>query len=316
MLKKIGVLFVSVVLVLNLNTGKANAEDIGETTLQTNEVKIEKKVIEEVIESGQHKGHRRQRKFIALNTGRIIYTIESSHWLDPVPQKEGTSIEHRVGLHSPTYCNWYSGGFIYLDIDNRKNILSFTEPTITTKKEKGKGIVNFDWATEEAKIKLSFICVGDDDKLLLKVTINPHQTIESLVVRLHNFPSFFTRQHKKKGARYVITPVETLEEMEKTEFVNVSIPSKFWAFYADRIFDCATNKRAAGPSAMMCLASEVEKIEIKVTDYPIITCITYPKDTTEFHLAFWEFPKTDNENALEYLKTQIEKTENLLKNVF
>ena len=261
-----------------------------------------------------HKGHAGlKRDIFILNTGKVEFMLKYVRCVDPIHQKEGTPIvwyDTGIGLQVNPGSGWISAGwycnnFINFNV-NGKSISSYNLAAVRYNKKEGRGEVDFMWDTEEAQLLVKFWVLGGDDRLFLKGILTPKVKINSLGVSLQNYPSFYGTD----GKRWVVANTTSAVPISE---LKAFLPSDYWFFYADKVYDPASNEKAQGPSAVLLLPEEPKEVTVTLNPYAVGTKIVYPPETKEFHLSFWKFGKVSNEEALKYLKNQIEETKKLLK---
>jgi len=241
---------------------------------------------------------------VTFDTGKRKITLIYRTSNDPSLLKPGQKYHSgdigmwTVGLHS----GWYGNGFIDILV-NGLSLLRDYKPEITSESKGEEAKASYTWDTPEAKIRMTFTAKSGDDKIFLRVNIEPKKGINSIETRLLCFPSSFGG---RGGSGPKIEPIDRWistykRDIQHTQKVTLQ-PDEFWILYYDKIWDRAKKEKCGGPCALLFPPNEPEKVTIDVKSYDIVTCLTYPPTTREMHYLFWPGMGISNEEALKRMK--------------
>lgn len=254
------------------------------------------------IAKGPNSGKQRAEQAFDFTFGERPYQVRYAVVADPAQPDKAFPSEGYVGMTRPCSCNWYHSGFIFVKVNG--------QDIGTTKLHKGyvaetgsRAIADIVWDAAPARVRLRFAGRPGDDKLLCEVALEPKEEIKDLQIMLRCYPSFFTSWHKRKGDRKILTPAATINQGE-----NVSHPAAehWYAVYYDTIFDVAKGE-GEGPCAMMFSPDAVKTVKFDVGGYAVTTHLICDLAARSVRLAFWEFPKVNNDEVLAAFRSQANK---------
>jgi len=206
--------------------------------------------------------------------------------------------EGYLGMPLPSSSNWYHSGFLFLVL-NGQDIGSRTPLASMRVTERGsRAIVDLVWHDPAAEVRARFLALPRRDWLACEIAIEPNEPLDSIVLRLTCFPSYFTAWNKRDGARRIRTPGPLIEQGKPA-----TLPAKdaWWAVYYDEIFDVAKGE-GEGPCAMLLLPDEAAEVSFEPGSYAVGTRIRHPASARRLRLAFWDFHGTTNAEALARLE--------------
>jgi hypothetical protein len=286
-------------------------ENLGGIEISETPVKISKQNGKHPRPSGKNKGKIIESDRIKLNAQKQSYCIVYARYSETADDGKKIIDNHcGIGLWEPTICNWSCYDFVKIII-NGKNITLENDAEMKTGNGKdGEAFVEFIWNAEEAKATMRFSMKPEDDKLFLTCFIESKTKIDSIQVLLRNYPGFYTKD-SLPGKRWAVSSSKNEEDSGgRKKFFDLDPAKDSWVFFGDKVFDVATNEKGKGPSGVMFFPKEITSAKVRLTDHLSNTLsLTYPPDTKEFHLVFWEFPGMKNKDALKYLKEESAKLE-------
>jgi len=199
-------------------------------------------------------------------------------------------------MPAPTSANWYGGGFLALTVDGKD--LGLTRPSLRVVARGDRGMIEMLFAAAPTPVRLRFLLEPGTDYIACEIAATA--PLKSLSLRLNCYPSFFTAWNKRDGWRQVVTPTMTVEQGKEQDLD----PAKdAWLLYQDTVFDAAKNpKESAGPCGALILPEQIAAMRAYVSSYPVVTTVTCKPGLTSYRLAFWDFDKQPNAQALEHLK--------------
>jgi len=245
------------------------------------------------ITAGPHAGKQRAEQHFTFTLGQSRYRIRYGVRVDPAQPERAFPSEGYLGMPSPTTCNWYHGGFLSVRINGRdiggtKLHAGYVAWT------RSRATADLVWDVAPARVRVRFVGLGGDDKLLCEIALEPKQEIQDLRVALRCYPSFFTAWHKRDGDRKITTPAATLDQGQKVE---LPAADHWFAVYYDTVFDVARGE-GAGPCAALLAPEAVRTVKFHVGSYAVGTELVCRPDARTVRLAFWDLPKTTNKAAL------------------
>ncbi len=242
---------------------------------------------------GEHEGHLIRELHSVFGFGPAAYAIAHKVCVDPAHGGKVVPLEGYIGMPRPSSCNWYHSGFIFIQINGRD--IGTTPISSMMAVESGeRAIMDMVWHDEAADVRVRFFGLPGRDWLGVEVAVDPVQTVESLVLKLRCYPSFFTSWHKRDGARRIQTPSQLVEQGAS---VDAPLPENWWAVYYDEIFDVAKGE-GEGPCAMLAVPVEGAQMRFAPGSYAVETDISFPSDTRRVRMAFWDLKGRTNEEVL------------------
>ena len=157
------------------------------------------------------------------------------------------------------------------------------------------------WEAEPGFVRVRFLALPGDDKLLCEIAVNPRGKFRSLDILLRAYPSYFTAWHRVRGRRTLVTARRRAHEGRKGP-TRVEIgPDENWLLLCDEVFDHGREK-GRGPWAVLFLPEQVEGCLVELTNYPVNVGLKAKPAVKVVRLTPWEFPQTPNDEALSRLK--------------
>jgi len=245
-----------------------------------------------------HLGHRFEEKNIAFSSGKAKYTVKYYACADEGmhPGRRFYS-EGYIGMPSPTACNWYHSGFLFVAInDGEVGIYPLMAMDVLQAKG-GQAMAQMVWDTPDANVTVIFAMKEDDDMLRCRVLWQPRngRKINSVQIKTVCYPSYFTHANRRNGDRFVTTPAqhgkqgkELALDMQKDNFL----------LYGDNVFDTGKGE-GQGPCAMAFLPGAFSKGSVSITGYPVTTILAAHPEAGKADLMFWEFKDKTNADALQ-----------------
>jgi hypothetical protein len=100
----------------------------------------------------------------------------------------------------------------------------------------------------------------------------------------------------------------------KSYNVNLDLTGENWIFYLDEIFDYEKNTLTSAPCAIVMDKNCFSKGDIHVSAYGVKTSLELPRGNEKARFALFEFHKKSNSEALEWLKINVDKIQDIIKN--
>lgn len=259
-----------------------------------------------------HEGHKFAEQTVVLDTGKVKYAIKYCSDIDPSLGKGRASpTEGYIGMPMPTSENWYHSGFLFVRL-NGVDIGSYRIKAVRVVESGERGMADFFWDADPGLVRVRFLALPGDDKLLCEIAAQPKGELRSLEILLRAYPSYFTAWHKVRGRRTLITAKRTAYEGERGP-TKVGIgPDENWLLLCDEVFDPAKG-RGRGPCAVLFLPEQIADGTVELTNYPVTVRLEARPGVRTLRLALWEFPDTPNGEALSRLKASAQKVAELLR---
>jgi hypothetical protein len=237
---------------------------------------------------------------LSLSNSLIRYGLSYHAYFDPAggsaakPTPEGY-----LGMPEPSGCNWYSGGFLYLNLNGKD--LGTVRPAVVRAVEQGeRGQVEIIWAPPEGQVRLRFLLEPKADYLACELALRPTQEIKSLNLSFRCYPSFFTTWFHRDGWRQVVGPTTVTEQDKPAQLDPVK---DNWLLYQDTVFDVAKNPTdSAGPCALLYLPEQLTSVQVAPGSYAVGTEVAVKPDVRNLRFAVWEFPQKTNAQVLAELR--------------
>ena len=242
-------------------------------------------------------------RLVRLSSGTTDYVFYCPGKVDPAA---GTWVA-QLGLCAPSKANWYSNGFLDVVV-NGKPARGF--PASIVRADGGeRGTFSFAWEHPDARVTAEFALLPDDDKLLLRTTLEPRGEIPHYEIRLLCYPGSIRggfEPDKMKRKREACTATRVLERPEREDnsgHVSAALtPDEPWVLLYDRHFDIA-QCRGEGPCAVCYDPGEVEKATVSVENYSCRAVFRYPGRLLVSHLVLWDLNGLSNRAARRYMES-------------
>ncbi len=238
-----------------------------------------------------------QHRF-TLNNGLLRYIIGyQAHWAT-----EGLAVqlspEGYLGMPGPASANWYGGGFMNILLNGKS--LGNERPAGLRLVERGeRGMVEVLWDTADAQLRVRFMLEPGSDYLGCELAVQPKTDLKRLELALNCFPSYFTSWNKRDGWRQIVGPTTTVEQGTEA---TPNPAQDYWLLYQDTVFDTATEKDSAGPCALLIVPEHVASLKVRPTSYPVSTHLVAAPGVLRWRMAFWDFHRKTNAEALQRLQ--------------
>ena len=261
-----------------------------------------------------HEGHKFAQQTVVLDTGRVRYAVKYCSDIDPsLGEGRAWPTEGYIGMPMPTSENWYHSGFLFVRF-NGVDIGSYRVKAVRVVETGERGAVDFFWDAEPGLVRVRFLALPGDDKILCEVAIQPRGELRSFSLLLRAYPSYFTAWHKVRGRRTLITAKRVAHEGKRGPTKVEIGPDENWLLLCDEVFDPAKGK-GRGPCAVLFLPEQISKGTVELTNYPVTVRLNVKRGVRAVRLALWEFPDTPNEEALSRLRASAPKAVELLRKI-
>jgi hypothetical protein len=228
-----------------------------------------------------------------FHLGPARYVIRYGVLTDPAQPTKVFPSEGYVGMPAPSSSNWYHGGFLFVRVNGQD--IGPTRLHAGLVAENGsRAIADLVWDAAPARVRLRFVGLPGDDKLLCEVALEPKEPVRDLRLHLRCYPSFFTAWNKRDGDRKVRTPAATLNQGQRVE---LPAAQHWYAVYYDTVFDVARGE-GEGPCAVLVAPDPVQAVKFDVGSYAVGTDLVCRPDARSVRLAFWDFHQVPNDTAL------------------
>lgn len=254
------------------------------------------------LQDAAHPGHLFRSRDASLDTGAVRYVVKYCACVDPAHGDEVVPIEGYIGMPAPSAANWYHSGFLFVII-NGQDIGRARLSSMVVAESGTRGILDMVWHHSLADVRVRFLALPQDDKLLVEVALDPKVEVQSLVLRTTCYPSYFTSWNHRDGARRVQTPSSLVRQGETT---TLPAADNWWGVYYDEVFDVAKGE-GDGPCGMLVLPEEAQELTVQATDYPVNTTISYRPQLRRLHLAFWDWTGHPNAEVLAAMPAAAER---------
>ncbi|MGQ9731405.1 MAG: hypothetical protein ACUVX8_09035 [Candidatus Zipacnadales bacterium] len=244
-------------------------------------------------------GHTIEKRHITLDNGLQRYTFQFQGCQDASHEGKHPCSEGNFGMPDPTPANWYWGGFLKIVINGTDAIL-YDRLDLRITEQGARGGFQAIWAHPDAEVGLRILLPADANHVLAQLVWKPrpdHQ-VQTVVLNMTCYPSFFTAARQRTGERHCRTP--RLDKAEPGTFELVPAED-FYLYYYDAVFDVARGE-GDGPCAAMIAPEAVEGGRVSITGYPIHTELRLRPDAGEARLAFYDFTGSTNNQAGDYLR--------------
>ena len=210
-----------------------------------------------------------------------------------------------LGMTGPVSCNWYSQGFIDLQIDGES--LKDYPATIESVRRGGPDAAcSATWKTAKGTVRLIFLLRADDDRLLVRSEWETAAPASSVALKMLSYPCWF---YGKKD-RWITTATREVQHDETVELDPATEP---WVFCHDK---GTARDHAYGGCAALAVPEELVSATVEVTSYPVWTTFNFRPESGHATLALWDFAETsDNAANIAYLKEATSSFVDDLRNV-
>lgn len=244
-----------------------------------------------------HENHTFREQTGGFRFGPLDYALSWKACVDQAHGGEVSPLEGCIGMPSPTSCNWYHSGFLFLYLNGED--LGTTPLSSMLIAERGeRAILDLVWRHELANVRARFAGLPGSDHLTCEIALEPKQELTSIAIGLRCYPSFFTSHHKRAGARRIQTPGALMEEGKSA---TLGADENWWGLYYDEVFDVAKGE-GEGPCGLLFLPDEAVEITFEPGEYAVNTRIAYRPEARRLRLAFWDFKGLTNAEALARLR--------------
>ncbi len=211
-------------------------------------------------------------------------------------QKPATVFSHHVGWNAPDQANWYHSNMFDLEINGKS--VNYGASTFTILESGPRGVADFTITNEMGQFRCRFVVIPNSEVLFAEFSVEPAVEVQSLALRLHNYPGGFAVPREGNRERRVLIVEGTLDEQPRPAELDAQY--NWWFFYHDAFLDKAipeNRAKAYGPSALVLPRGQAQRITINVGDYEVPTLLEYPPTTRRFRMAFLDYYEVANQVA-------------------
>lgn len=240
---------------------------------------------------------------IDLVTGNVDYRLAVSY----VETEAEETFVRGIGLLSRqpgaqfSKRGWYAGGFIRV-VPGELNLFDAPATIAVT----GEG-VTFAFATEQGEAVLRLETEAQSE--ILFATLDLPEANEGAILTLTAYPGDYNKGEYEKNDRWIATAEREVQHgespsAESVEAVELEPAAEPWVYCFDRKNNPAGNTWLS-TNAVLYNPSEVSGARVQVGNYSVLVTLEYPAGAEAAHLMLWEFPGTDHEQALEYMRSLV-----------
>ncbi len=239
-----------------------------------------------------HDGWTRRRRTATFELGPATYAVQYSGSRPPAggPDDPG---EGPIGLPRPTSEGWYHGGFLHISANGR-NLDPVPLSSFELVETGQRAMAQMVFRDDACALRVRFIGLPGDDKLLVEVTAEPTEPLRDLTLRLVAYPSYFTSHNKRVGARRTLTPAGVVAQDETRDLTP---DEAWWAVLYDEVFDPARGE-GRGACAMATDPASLASVRVEPRSYPSTVVLKAKPGVKTVRLAVWEFPDQPNAAAI------------------
>lgn len=197
-----------------------------------------------------------------------------------------------LGMTGPVSCNWYTQGFIDLQIDGEslKDYPATIEPL---RRGGADAAFSATWETSKGTVRLIFLLRADDDRLLIRAEWETAVPPASVALRMLSYPCYF----RGEKDRWVAT---AMREIQHNQTVELDPATEPWVFCHDK---GTAQDQAYGGCAALALPEELVSSNVEVTEYPVWITFSFRPESGHANVALWDFAEaSDNTASIAYLK--------------
>ncbi|HID07671.1 MAG TPA: hypothetical protein EYP10_11065, partial [Armatimonadetes bacterium] len=222
------------------------------------------------LTSEQHRGHVFMERAGTFTLGRYRYIVRYCACVDKAHAPYVAPLEGYIGMPEPSRANWYHSGFLFIRI-NGKDIGTTPLSSMLAVESGKRAMLDMTWHHKLADVRVRFVGLPNDDKMLVEITVERKAKITSIEVFARCYPSFFTAWYKRTGARRILTPTSLIKQGER-----VTLPAKqnWWLVYYDEVFDVARGE-GDGPCAMLFIPEDAIDITLNCGSYAVDTTVRF-----------------------------------------
>lgn len=244
-------------------------------------------------------GHQILKRTVSLDGGTVRYAFQFQGCQDESHGDQHPCSEGNFGMPEPTPANWYWGGFMRILVNGTDAALYAIED-LQVLETGPRGTFQVLWAHPDAEVGLRLMLPAGSNHILghLRWRPRPGANVETVVVELRCYPSFFTAARNRQGERHCATPRVDRKEGEPLEIVP---EQDTYLYYYDAVFDVAKGE-GGGPCAAMVVPGPLTGGAVYITDYPVITRLDLAPQAGEARLGLYDFTGLSNAEAEAYLK--------------
>ena len=237
---------------------------------------------------------------ITLSNARVDYQLQYDVSVGPDTPKGrcfSTQWVYTIGVPSlgmtqPTTCNWYSQGFLDVQVDG-ESLKDYPATIVPVRAGGPDALATATWKTDKGVVRVHFLLRAGDDKLVLRAEWDCAQTPTSVVLRALCYPSWFYGDKD----RWAVT---AQREVQHTKTLDLDVAAEPWIFYHDR---AKPPPKAYGACALMYCPEEAAGAQVQVQSYPNWTTVSFKPETGHGTIALWDFTGAAmDDESLAYLR--------------
>lgn len=240
-----------------------------------------------------------ERSALITTLDKISYTIKYTSCVDDEAHPgQRFGYEGYIGMPGPNSCNWYHGGFLFIDLDD-KSVGRVPMIDMSVTENTSRALFQMVWDTPEGLVVVKFLRLPGEDVINASIAWKPPagKSLKSVKIKARCYPCFFT----STSDRILVTPNATTHQ--RRERVPISPDKDTFLFYADTNYDAAISKQGFGPCALIFTKDPVDSAAVNVGPYAVDSFFTLKPDAGEARFIFVDFAKRTNADALNFLRT-------------
>jgi len=280
----------------------ARADDLDAIRALIGEIKVSVEHESELVKSPDAAKPPLQSDAWRFVAGGVNPTVRYSRYLSRPPEFTGThpslaNPDMGIGLDGGPFGNWYRGNAIRLLLDGH-DVFAERPANRLESKEGPQGHLLLLWELEAGRrVALCFTVPRDGRAVFCRIGIEPGETpISGLEVRLTAYPGGFGPAYGLPSHRFVRTtsaaarvPPGFAPTAEQPFPVVPLTEADDWVLYGDG--ECSS-----GSLALLMSRDEGPTGHVDLSNYGVMTSLTYPPNTRYIRLGFYAF-STENDPA-------------------
>ena len=253
--------------------------------------------------------HRRQTlQEIAVTCAKTVYalTFRTNEHLDThgkvLRHDSALAVQYRTGgTWRRSGTGWYVNDTFHVFADGLDLGTTGGRLRHTRIREQGRSALietTLDHPRAQAQIRLAYR--PGQQGIDVQVRLQSAKPVKQLRVRLACYPAFFTAWNKRRGDRWVVTPVQSIEEPREpgldlnartwkhvVRHADLDPVKEWWLFYYDRFFNSAEGK-GKGVCGLVVRPGDLRAIALDVSDYSIVTHLDAKPSHPVVRFTLWQ----------------------------
>lgn len=248
---------------------------------------------------------------IALRSGDFVCNLSfrNSEYRDAEGRPE--RVEGTVGVHlwPEQGQGWYPNGTFTVFADGTSLTSGGVLRGTRVLEQGAAALVETTLEHPRASVRLRFAYRPGQEGLDVQVLLLPPAEgaapISRLSLELACYPGYYTAWNKRRGHRWVVTPLRAIEEIRE-EGLDMKSPTwthqvreeplnpaqEPWLFYYDEVFNSADGN-GRGMCGLVLSPAVLAQAQVNVSDYEIVTKLTGQAEQRALTFTLWQSPERD-----------------------